>query len=733
MVGMADKKPREDEKNTAPKPGDAEAAEEQVFDDLTALQNTEETPVDKPQALDLNEPDARDEEWLGTIHLGNQQTDDQILANLPGEARAEDGVETVAAEIRDRPDLEIPSNDSAEMRRRAESSESAETMETDIVGGEPVPPAPPVPASEVQGRKGHAGQAEQPSSRTVSGDGQKPTMETVLEQVGLDDLVPYDDELEALETISGQTPDQPGGPDNQAPVAQDDTATTTEDAGVTIDVLANDTDVDSESLTITSATLEGGVDGTLVINADDTLTFVPGQEFKFLADDESQDVLISYTVSDDQGATDEGMATVTVIGSGTTLDFPWGFEGELPDEVTIEGLPAGVLLSNGIQEIDGTWVLGTDELANLRMALDETLTEGFDLTVTSWGRGGRDSTAASTNVTFEPDGDGGWTPSHSLTLIGGTSDSNIITGTSGVDLIAGYQQDDTISGGDGDDAIYGHGGDDNIDGEAGADTLMGGAGGDVLSGGTGEDTLMGEGGADTLYGGDDADVLDGGATGDTLYGDAGDDQLLGQGGSDELYGGTGDDKLYGGASGDDLHGGDGNDLLLGEGGKDKLYGGEGGDTLYGGAKADRLYGDAGNDTLYGDAGPDKLYGGEGDDVMDGGSGKDTLYGGSGDDIFISGAGNDTAYGDAGNDLFIFGPGSGKDTFVGGDGDWTNTVQLEGATGSFGEDANWTLDVPNNVDYTETEEGIVFDDSASGTIRFDDGSELDFEDVSGIYW
>ncbi|MBJ2341049.1 cadherin-like domain-containing protein, partial [Dickeya solani] len=47
-------------------------------------------------------------------------------------------------------------------------------------------------------------------------------------------------------------------------------ATTAEDTPVTVDVLANDADVDGNPLTVTAATAGNG---TVVINADGTLTY----------------------------------------------------------------------------------------------------------------------------------------------------------------------------------------------------------------------------------------------------------------------------------------------------------------------------------------------------------------------------------------------------------------------------------------------------------------------------
>ncbi len=58
---------------------------------------------------------------------------------------------------------------------------------------------------------------------------------------------------------------------NDAPVAVNDSATTDEDTPITITVLANDTDIENDSLTITAVTQ--GANGSVVINPNGTVTF----------------------------------------------------------------------------------------------------------------------------------------------------------------------------------------------------------------------------------------------------------------------------------------------------------------------------------------------------------------------------------------------------------------------------------------------------------------------------
>ncbi|MGH6932394.1 MAG: cadherin-like domain-containing protein, partial [Dongiaceae bacterium] len=91
-------------------------------------------------------------------------------------------------------------------------------------------------------------------------------------------------------------------PVNDAPVANDDAASTDEDTPVTITVLANDTDVDGDPLTVSGASAGNG---SVVINPDGTLGYTPNAEFN------GTDT-ITYTISDGNGGTDTAVVTVTV-------------------------------------------------------------------------------------------------------------------------------------------------------------------------------------------------------------------------------------------------------------------------------------------------------------------------------------------------------------------------------------------------------------------------------------
>ena len=91
-------------------------------------------------------------------------------------------------------------------------------------------------------------------------------------------------------------------PVNDPPVAKPDTATTNEDAPVTVAVLSNDTDLDGDPLTVTAATAPNG---TVVINPDGTITYTPNANFN------GTDT-ITYTISDGKGGTSTSTVTIVV-------------------------------------------------------------------------------------------------------------------------------------------------------------------------------------------------------------------------------------------------------------------------------------------------------------------------------------------------------------------------------------------------------------------------------------
>ncbi|MEW8028376.1 MAG: retention module-containing protein, partial [Candidatus Thiodiazotropha sp.] len=98
---------------------------------------------------------------------------------------------------------------------------------------------------------------------------------------------------------------------NDAPVATDDTVGTNEDTPVTVDVLPNDSDPDSDPLTVTAVTQ--GTNGSVTIDpVSGNPVYTPNADFN------GTDTF-TYTIDDGNGGTDTATVTVTV---GAVNDAP---------------------------------------------------------------------------------------------------------------------------------------------------------------------------------------------------------------------------------------------------------------------------------------------------------------------------------------------------------------------------------------------------------------------------
>jgi VCBS repeat-containing protein len=89
---------------------------------------------------------------------------------------------------------------------------------------------------------------------------------------------------------------------NEPPVAENDTATTSQDTAVTIDVLNNDSDPDHDTLTVDSVTQ--GAHGSVINNGGD-VTYTPDDDFNGTDS-------FNYTISDGNGGTDTATVSVDI-------------------------------------------------------------------------------------------------------------------------------------------------------------------------------------------------------------------------------------------------------------------------------------------------------------------------------------------------------------------------------------------------------------------------------------
>ena len=167
-------------------------------------------------------------------------------------------------------------------------------------------------------------------------------------------------------------------------VVVDDNAVTEAGVPVVIDVLANDTDIDSEKSPVTSVT--NGENGTVLINPDGTLTYTPSADFNGIdsftyTNGEGNSATVTVTVSpkinetiinNDSVITDEDTAiTIDVLANDTDID-------SAPSPVT-----SATNGTNGTVEIngDGTLTYTPDPNFNGPDSFTYTNAEGNSATV----------------------------------------------------------------------------------------------------------------------------------------------------------------------------------------------------------------------------------------------------------------------------------------------------------------------------------------------------------------
>ena len=500
---------------------------------------------------------------------------------------------------------------------------------------------------------------------------------------------------------------------NDAPVAVADTAITNEDTPVVINVLANDTDVDDDALTVTGATASNG---TVVINTDNTLSFTPANNFSGTA-------LINYSISDGNGGTSSAQVTVTVM---PVADAPL-----LSPVADIFYLTAGsTVISTGNTDTPVTAValnVGSG-ISQADLEAELGLTAGFlDNRYNPTGTVAEATHTGNVNVV-----DGKVTHSdHSMSagslvtwnyaFSNGEDDSSevsrgfndlvvlVVTRPSGVreDFLVdsseskfgsftsngSFSYTATESGNYSFSWLVLNGGDAVKDSSLSLSTASFTRTGDSTSYGAmvklpisarladndGSESmtlrLSGIPAGATLSAGSnngDGSWTLSGADLNNLYlftpsGFSGTLNLTVTATSSEANGSsasvsdtfsvsiaaTTNTFTTATAAGETINGTTANDLIRGYTGNDTINGGDGHDLIYGGAGNDTLNGGAGNDQLFGGVGNDTLRGDAGNDYLDGGVGDDILNAGEGDDILRGGLGNDQLTGGIGADLFLW--------------------------------------------------------------------------------
>ena len=146
--------------------------------------------------------------------------------------------------------------------------------------------------------------------------------------------------------------------------ANDDTATTNEDNAVNINVLANDSDPDGDTLTVTAVTQ--GTNGAVSINPDQTVKYTPNPNY-FGSDS------FTYTINDGHGGTDTATVNVTI---NAVNDAP---------EFTINLLSQTLQYSDAITPVTVSVSDVDDSTSSLTLTIESTLPAGLTATPTGVG------------------------------------------------------------------------------------------------------------------------------------------------------------------------------------------------------------------------------------------------------------------------------------------------------------------------------------------------------------
>ncbi|MEM7545403.1 MAG: tandem-95 repeat protein [Pseudomonadota bacterium] len=187
---------------------------------------------------------------------------------------------------------------------------------------------------------------------------------------------------------------------NDDPIAVDDSATTVLETAAVIDVLANDIDVDGDTLIVAVTT--DGANGSVTVNPDGTVTYTP--DAGFIGDDS-----FTYTVDDQAGgAPSQATVDVTVLGAPNiapvavadadtvaedgSVTFQPGTNDTDANGDTVVGFVIAAQPANGLAVVNPDGTVTYTPNANFNGV------DTFDVTVTD-GNGGFDTATATITVT----------------------------------------------------------------------------------------------------------------------------------------------------------------------------------------------------------------------------------------------------------------------------------------------------------------------------------------------
>jgi len=203
---------------------------------------------------------------------------------------------------------------------------------------------------------------------------------------------------------------------NDGPIAVADTGATDENTSITVNVLDNDTDLDSsDTHTVDTVSISSGLGSVSMVN--NQVQWNPGTDYDYLAVGESATVEIAYDMSDNNGGIASSTLTLIVEGSN---DAPILIDSRI---VTNEGLVVtGVLVANDEDTSDthnfsllsgpvnGTLILNADGTFSYTPAAGYSGTDSFTYQAA-------DQTGATSNI---------GTVSLQVDAVGGTASINYL-------------------------------------------------------------------------------------------------------------------------------------------------------------------------------------------------------------------------------------------------------------------------------------------------------------------
>jgi 2C-methyl-D-erythritol 2,4-cyclodiphosphate synthase len=211
-------------------------------------------------------------------------------------------------------------------------------------------------------------------------------------------------------------------PVNDAPVAADDADSTAEDTAVTTDVLANDTDLDGDSLTVSSTGPAG--DGSVVNNGDGTVTYIPTPDFN------GPDSFV-YTIDDGNGGTATATVYVEISSVNDTPvadDQSVSTDEDTPVSITLTGsdVDGNSLTFNIVDQPTNGTLSGTAPDLTYTPNADFNGSDSFTLTVND---GNADSSIATVSITVNAANDQPTADNQSVTTDEDTQVSITLTGS----------------------------------------------------------------------------------------------------------------------------------------------------------------------------------------------------------------------------------------------------------------------------------------------------------------